>query len=102
MTFPINLIYCLVLFGIVWYCLVLFGIVWYCLVLFGIVWYCLVLFGIVWYCLVLFGIVSLFTDIPLEETLNLAVDFIFKQHTVLNMSKKELLDLFRFSVFFES
>ena len=34
-------------------------------------------------------VTSLFTNIPLEETLNLAVETIFKHHTDLKISKKE-------------
>ena len=39
---------------------------------------------------------SLFTNIPLEETLNLAMETIFEHHTEVKTSKKELSDLFRF------
>ena len=44
-----------------------------------------------------YDITSLFTNIPLEQTLNLAVETIFKHHTDLKISKKELLDFFDFA-----
>ena len=43
-----------------------------------------------------FDIKSLFTNIPLEETLDLAVETIFEHRPHLKISKKELLELFRF------
>ena len=43
-----------------------------------------------------FDVTSLFTNVPLEETLNLAVETIFEHRTDLKISKKELLELFRF------
>ena len=43
-----------------------------------------------------FDIKSLFTNIPLEETLDLAVETIFQHRPHLKISKKELLELFRF------
>ena len=44
-----------------------------------------------------FDVVSLFTHIPLEETINLAVDKIFNKNPELKITKKELKELFIFA-----
>ena len=44
-----------------------------------------------------FDVVSLFTHIPLQETLELAVKTILDKHPDLKISKKELLELFVFA-----
>ena len=43
-----------------------------------------------------FDICSLFSNIPLHETLNLAVDLIFENYPEIKISKMEMLELFRF------
>ena len=43
-----------------------------------------------------YDVCSLYTNIPLNETLNLAVDFIFKHNPTSKNSKKELMELFTF------
>ena len=40
--------------------------------------------------------VCLFTNLPLDETINLAVDLIFEKYTNLKITKKELFELFTF------
>ena len=47
--------------------------------------------------MVSFDIESLFTNIPLAETINLAVDAIFKSNPNLKISKKDLKTLFEFA-----
>ena len=44
-----------------------------------------------------FNVVSLYTNIPLNETIDLAVDVIIKNEPNLNISRKELSQLFRFA-----
>ena len=44
-----------------------------------------------------FDVVSLFTNIPLIETINLAVDLIFKNYPNLKISKSDLIKLFSFA-----
>ena len=47
--------------------------------------------------LISYDVVSLFTNIPLHETINLAVDLIIKNEPKLKISKKELKQLFLFA-----
>ena len=47
--------------------------------------------------MVSFDVESLFTNIPLAETINLAVDTIFKSNPNLKISKKDLKALFEFA-----
>ena len=42
---------------------------------------------------VLFPVTSLFTNIPLKQTIDIAVNLIFNQNTNLNITKKELKKL---------
>ena len=44
-----------------------------------------------------FDVVSLFTNIPLKETLDLAVNAILEKKTQLKITKEELLELFLFA-----
>ena len=48
------------------------------------------------YFLVSYDVCSLFTSIPLQETLNIAVELIFQNKPELKISKKELRQLFEF------
>ena len=43
-----------------------------------------------------YDVCSLFTNLPLEETIDLAVDLIFKKHKELKITKSELRELFMF------
>ena len=47
--------------------------------------------------LISFDVESLFTNIPLEETVNLAVDTIFENEPDIKISKKDLKQLFLFA-----
>ena len=47
--------------------------------------------------LVSYDVTSLFTNIPLQETTNIAINLIFNQNSNLNISKKELKKLFLFA-----
>ena len=45
-------------------------------------------------CLVSCNVTSLFTNIPLQETIDIAINFIFNHNPNLNITKKELKKLF--------
>ena len=47
--------------------------------------------------LVSYDVSSLFTDIPLQETVNIAINLIFNHNTNLNINKKELKKLSLFA-----
>ena len=47
--------------------------------------------------MVSFDVVSLFTNIPLNETIDLAIDYIFKHRHDLTVSRSELKCLFEFA-----
>ena len=47
-------------------------------------------------CTISFDICSLFSNMPLLETLNLAVDVMFENNPLIKISKNELLELFLF------
>ena len=47
--------------------------------------------------IVLFEIVSLFTNIPLNESIELAVDLIFAKESSIKMSKAQMRKLFHFA-----
>ena len=48
-------------------------------------------------CLVSYDVNSLFTNIPLQETIDIAISLIFNQNPNLNITKKKLKKLFRFA-----
>ena len=47
--------------------------------------------------LVSYDVTSLFTNIPLQETIDIAIDLIFNNNPNLNITKKELKKLFLFA-----
>ena len=47
--------------------------------------------------LVSYDVCSLFTSIPLQETIEIAVEFIFQNNPQLKVSKRELKQLFNFA-----
>ena len=47
--------------------------------------------------LVSYDVTSLFTNIPLQETIDIAINLIFNQNPILNITKKELKKLFLFA-----
>ena len=47
--------------------------------------------------LVSYDVTSLFTDIPLQETIDIAINLIFNHNPNLNITKKELKKLFLFA-----
>ena len=47
--------------------------------------------------MVSYDVTSLFTNIPLEETINIAVDVILKSNKEIKITKKELKELFQFA-----
>ena len=47
--------------------------------------------------LVSYDVASLFTNIPLQETINVAINLIFNHNSNLNITKKELNKLFLFA-----
>ena len=47
--------------------------------------------------LVSYDVTSLFTSIPLQETIDIAINLIFNHNANLNITKKELKQLFRFA-----
>ena len=48
-------------------------------------------------CLVLYDVTSLFTNIPLQETIDIAINLIFNHNPNLNITRKELKKLFLFA-----
>ena len=48
-------------------------------------------------CLVSYNLASLFTNIPLQETIDIAINFILNHNPNLNITKKELKKLFLFA-----
>ena len=48
-------------------------------------------------CLVSFNVTSLFTNIPLQETIDIAINLIFNHNPNLNITRKELKKLFLFA-----
>ena len=48
-------------------------------------------------CLVSYNVTSLFTNIPLQETIDIAINLIFNHNPNLSITKKELRKLFRFA-----
>ena len=48
-------------------------------------------------CLVSYDVTSLFTNIPLQETIDIAINLIFNHNPNLNITKKELKKLFLFA-----
>ena len=47
--------------------------------------------------MVSYDVTSLFTNIPLDETIGMAVDLVFENHPQIKISKKELRELFLFA-----
>ena len=47
--------------------------------------------------IVSYNVTSLFTDIPLQETIDIAIDLIFNHNRNLNITEKELKKLFLFA-----
>ena len=47
--------------------------------------------------LVSYDVPSLFTNVPLQETIDIAINFIFNHNSNLNITKKELKKLFLFA-----
>ena len=47
-------------------------------------------------CLVSYDVTSLFTNIPLQETIDIAINLIFNHNPNLNITRKELKKLFLF------
>ena len=45
-------------------------------------------------CMVSYDVTSLFTNIPLEETINLLIDLLFEAKPDLKISRKDLQKLF--------
>ena len=48
-------------------------------------------------CFVSYGVTSLFTNIPLQETIDIAINLIFNYNPNLNITRKELKKLFLFA-----
>ena len=48
-------------------------------------------------CLVSYDVTSLFTNIPLQETIDIAINLIFNHNPNLNITRKELKKLFLFA-----
>ena len=48
--------------------------------------------------LVFYDVTSLFTNIPLQETIDIAINLIFNHNHNLNITKKELKKLFLFAI----
>ena len=48
-------------------------------------------------CLVSYDVCSLFTSIPLQETIQIAVELIFQNNLELKVTKRELKQLFNFA-----
>ena len=47
-----------------------------------------------------YDVTSLYTNIPLQETIDIAINLIFNQNPNLNITKKELKKLFLFATFY--